>query len=99
MTKEVKEILTEWIYELYKAKGFDNVTGCNPIDFNIWEAKFKEQWDILDEQIHYLDSKLITDYEKEIEAIEQCSSNLAKENLKLKEILANVRKVVNIAWN
>lgn len=99
MTKEVKEILTEWIYELYKAKGFDNVTGRNPIDFNIWEAKIKEQWDILDAQIHYLDSKLIENYEKEIEAIEECNSNLAKENLKLKEILANVRKAVNITWN
>lgn len=106
MTNEIKEILTEWIYELYKAKGFDNITECNPAEFNIWEAKIKKQWDELEARIGFLDSATIEDYEEEIEFLERQLDDMINRNdelsnqvFNLRQILTNVSEAVNVTWN
>ena len=107
MDQEVKDIITEWIYEIYKLKNFNNVA-----ERNIWEAEVKEKWDQLDSLIGGLDPKTCEEYEEEIEELEDRLSyaegkveeladkncELCEENEKLWDRLKNISKVVNDTW-
>lgn len=101
MDQEVKDIITEWIYEIYKLKNFNNVA-----ERNIWEAEVKERWDRLDSLIGELDPKTREDYEEEIEELEEQvgelmskNEDLVEENYNLRQILTNVSEAINVTWN
>lgn len=74
MDQEVKDIIIEWIYEIYKLKNFNNVA-----ERNIWEAEVKEKWDRLDSLIGKLDPKTREDYEEEIDCLEGELDNLRED--------------------
>ena len=101
MNQEIKDIITEWIYEMYKLKNFNNVA-----ERSIWEAEVKEKWDQLDRLIDELDPKTCEDYEEEIEELEEQVGELAsrnedlmEENTNLRQILTNVSEAINVTWN
>ena len=105
MNIEVKDILTNWLYELYKAKGFDNITERDPAEFNIWTAEIKAQWDALETKIGWIDSLTLEDYEEELSHLEEENAELIDANMTLsqeKDALLNrlreISRVVNDTW-
>lgn len=106
MNQQIKDILTEWLYEIYKAKGFDNIAERDAAAFNIWEAEVKAQWETLETQIGFLDAMTIEEYEEEIDSLEEQVGELASRNEELADevcgltqILKNVNEALNQTWN
>lgn len=105
MNIEVKDILTDWLYELYKAKGFDDIAKRDSVEFNIWAAEIKAQWDTLETKIGWVDSLTLEDYEEELSRLEEENAELIDEKMTLSQEkdalwnkLCEISKVVNDTW-
>ena len=97
--------IQELIYELYEAKGFNDIAARNPLAFRVWEADIKERWDFFSDTLNTLEEKIVEPLNDQIVYLESDNdfllnrnAELIEENEKQRDMLEKIEQVIR-TWN